>query len=131
MCTGLNQPIHSLHVTQAGRNRVRFLPVDCRHLLLQQKSTLELVSISLFSCWLELSPTEIWVRFIYTFSSSLSFNSPILEWILLLSQHFEILLKYLFCHFPMLSNYFWKLSQARGIFCLYLFWDKEKWQLNW
>ena len=47
------------------------------------------------------------VRLIYTFWSSLSFTSSILERLLYLSQHFEILLDHLLsCHFTIISNYF-------------------------
>ena len=47
------------------------------------------------------------VRLIYTFWSSLTFNSSIQERPLQLSQHFEILLDYLLsCHFTNISNYF-------------------------
>ena len=53
-----------------------------------------------------LFPTSM-VRLIYTFWSSLSITTSILERLLQLSQHFEILLDYLFsCHFTIISKRF-------------------------
>jgi hypothetical protein len=78
----------------------------------------------------DFNPIE--VHLIYTFWRSLSFTSSILERLLWLSQHFEILLEYfLSCHFQLHILIFDVLLKMRDIFCPNLFWGTANWHLNW